>query len=232
MTTPLVKIPVTYKHRWDDDFGARGWKLDCSIQEPSVIAATAEAGQNIPTSVLIHDMLDHHLCGVDIGGHRNEAIALIQLAIRTGADPRLDYAQIVEEDLMHDHINGEPMASFLPEDLLELIPSTLESPNKSISLLRESLGDEVLRKRLIEHFFNLGQAAKQQAESAFRSTGLDYTQRTEMGLCLQKVLQYADKVVKETNTQVTHGIFRINQCQCGVELDQAPFFHTQSQYAS
>lgn len=109
MPTPTIQVPVTYRREWQDGFGARGWKLDVSIGEPSVIAATAEHGTRIPTSVLMHDILDHHPCGFGIGGHRNETMEPMQLASRTGADPCVDFRQIVDEDLMHGHCNGEPL---------------------------------------------------------------------------------------------------------------------------
>lgn len=64
-------VPVTYAREWLDGFGARGWKLDVSMSDPSVTAATAETGNRIPTSVLVHDILDHHFSGLAVGGHRN-----------------------------------------------------------------------------------------------------------------------------------------------------------------
>jgi hypothetical protein len=56
--------------------------------------------------VFIHDILDHALCGLPSSGRRAEAIALLQLAARTGADPRPDFAQMVDEDLLQ----GRPTA--------------------------------------------------------------------------------------------------------------------------
>lgn len=81
-----VEVSVTYRREWQDGYGARGWKLDVSLDDPEVIASTAEAGLRLPTSVLIQDILDHHLSGLALGGHRNEAVALHQLGLRTGAD--------------------------------------------------------------------------------------------------------------------------------------------------
>ncbi len=63
MKTPSLVIPVTYKREWQDGFGARGWKLDCALDDPNVIAATAETGCQINTSVLVHDILDHYISG-------------------------------------------------------------------------------------------------------------------------------------------------------------------------
>jgi hypothetical protein len=70
-------VAVTYRREWQDGFGARGWKLDIGIDDGYVIASTAYCGENIPTSILIHDIVDHHLCAFRLSGHRHEAMALV-----------------------------------------------------------------------------------------------------------------------------------------------------------
>ena len=169
---PELRIPVSYRLAWQDGFGARGWKLDCSIDDPAVIAATAETGARIPTSVFVHDLLDHHLCGLAMSGHRNEAIALVQLASRTGADPRPDFTQMVDEDLMAGRVNGEPLHRFLPPDLLALLPAGIGEGRPVIAPLVEKLGHEPLRQRLIDHFFTLGRDGAARARQAYRASVL------------------------------------------------------------
>lgn len=95
-----VDVPVTYKKVWDDGFGARGWKVNATIGDPEIIASTRETGWKINTSVFIHDILDHLLSGFGISGHRREAMALIQLAKRTGSDPGPEFEQLVREDIL------------------------------------------------------------------------------------------------------------------------------------
>jgi len=220
MQQQKVNIPVTYNSSWNDGFGARGWKLDCSIGEPSVIAATAEAGQRIPTSVLIHDILDHHLCGVDIGGHRNEAVALIQLQKRTGSDPRPDFTQIINEDLMHGRVNGEGLRSFLPDDLMQLLRDDIVDDKQAIDLLCEKLGEDKLRQRLLQQFIDIGHKADKNAQQAFEQHGLDYSKRSEIGLCLQNVLREADQLLRESNVEQAHAEFWIAHQRCGLEIQQ------------
>jgi hypothetical protein len=48
-----------YGRTWRDGFGARGWKVAGAVNDPEVIASTAETGERIPTSVFVHDILDH-----------------------------------------------------------------------------------------------------------------------------------------------------------------------------
>lgn len=220
MQQQKVNIPVTYMSSWNDGFGARGWKLDCSIGEPSVIAATAEAGQRIPTSVLVHDILDHHLCGVDIGGHRNEAVALIQLQKRTGSDPLPDFTQIINEDLMHGRVNGESLRSFLPDDLRQFLTDDLEDDKQAITVLCDRLGEDKLRQRLLQQFVDIGLKADKSAQQAFEKHGLDYSKRSEIGLCLQAILSGADQLLRERDVEQAHAQFWIDHQQCGLDIRQ------------
>ena len=84
-----VRVSCLYRRTWQDGFGARGWKLAGTANDPEVIASTAATGERIPTSVFVHDILDHFLCGLGPSGHRNEAVALLQLAARTGDEDYL-----------------------------------------------------------------------------------------------------------------------------------------------
>lgn len=219
-TSPHIAIPITYRHEWPDGFGARGWKLDAAMDEPGVIAATAETGENIPTSVLIHDLLDHHLSGFAVGGHRNEARALIQLASRTGADPEVDFAQIVDEDLLaRGHCNGEPLLDFLPADVLAHVPAATADGREVMNALIQRWGREALRARLIRHFREVGEAAQGAVEAHWRSLGLDYGLREAIGLVLQAVLRPADAQVGVEGWHHAHGSFLVGDEVCALELD-------------
>lgn len=219
MTDATISVPVTYQQEWQDGFGARGWKLDISIGEPSVIAATAEHGERIPTSVLVHDLLDHHLCGFGIGGHRNEAMALMQLASRTGADPRLDFDQIVDEDLMHGHCSGESLMTFLPPDLAARAPTRQQDDRSTIAYLRSSIGDQQLRARLVQHFVQIGEAAQAHVEARWRHLGLDYGRRGAMGLALQRILEQLDAQALAAQWTRARGQFVVGNRLCAVTLD-------------
>lgn len=215
-----VRIPFTYHREWQDGLGARGWKLDCSIGDPMVIAATAETGERIPTSVFIHDILDHHLCGLPMSGHRNEAIALIQLARRTGADPLPDYAGMVREDIMQGMVNGEPLRDFLPPELRKLVPESLDNARVIIERLSERLGREALRDRLIQRFFELGEAGAEKAAGHYRSHGLDYERRAALGLALQALLVEMDRHALTQEWQEAHGEVVLTSRRCGFAMER------------
>ncbi len=214
---PLV-IPVTYKPEWQDGYGARGWKLDCTLDDPDVIAATAETGCQINTSVLVHDMLDHYISGFPLSGHRNEAMALIQLASRTGSDPRPDYTQMVDEDLMQGNVSGERLRSFLPSVFLKFLPDDSMSGKQAISVLIDKLGRSVLRAALIEHFFELGERGVPLAQAGWRRHGLDYQLRKQFGLCLQKLLTQGDNIVQEKEYSYVNAEFLFNNQFCQLHI--------------
>ena len=218
-------IAVTYRREWNDGFGARGWKLDLSMGDPVVIAATAETGCRIHTSVLVHDILDHHLCGLPLSGHRNEAVALLMLAERTGSDPRPDFTQMVEEELIHGMVNGEPYREFLPDDLCERVPPDLTDGPGLARRLVDQLGRETLKERLVERFFELGRAGWGAARGAWDESGLDFTHRTALGTALQRLLAEADTELVERGVDTAHGRFHLGDRACSLELDQ-PDAHT------
>jgi len=213
-----VVIPITYRAEWYDGFGARGWKLDVSIEDPRVIAATAETGERILTSVLVHDILDHYLCGLPLSGHRNEAIALIQLASRTGSNVAADFTTMVDEDLMHGVVSGESLWNFLPGDLQRLVPGGEQDGHRIIDWLRRRLGTGRLRERLIARFFELGEAGGDAARAQWRHHGLDYMQRAPLGLALQALLERADRTMQESAVEYAHGRFAISNSECVLQL--------------
>ncbi|RKZ86768.1 MAG: hypothetical protein DRR19_14490 [Candidatus Parabeggiatoa sp. nov. 1] len=212
-----VHIPATYQKTWDDGFGARGWKLDVSIGDPVIIASTRETGAKIPTSVLIHDMLDHLLSGFGISGHRSEAMALTQLHLRTGSDIRPDYEQMVDEDIIRGQVNGETLRAFLPETLLNLLPTNQLTDQEIIIGLKDKLGSPTLRENLVQHFYDLGQQGKAHAVQSWKKIGLP-EKRTDIGLALQKVLCYGENAVEEKTDGSAKGVFSISKTACRLEI--------------
>jgi hypothetical protein len=218
MSTHVI-IPVTYKKEWRDGFGARGWKLDCSVNDPMVIASTSQTGNRIPTSVLVHDMLDHYLCGFPLSGHRNEAKALIQLQERTGSDPAPDFAQMVDEDLMTGIVNGESLRSFITEQNRLDIPDQLSGNIEILEHLFNTLGKNATRELLITQFFIHGRNGIKQAQEAWKLNGLAYSKRAEYGLALQQILEVADCYIQSHNVEELRGEFILTSTDCSLHFD-------------
>ena len=216
-----VQVPVTYKRVWDDGFGARGWKVDATLDDPEIIASTRETGQKINTSVFVHDILDHFLSGFGVSGHRSEAMALIQLAKRTGSDPGSDYEQLVREDILNGRVNGESLVDFLPDDLSAMIVGqSAMTDREAMAYLRDKLGEERLIKLLVDRFFELGRAGEKHAEESWNLLGLDTSKRTNIGLGLQALLEVIDRKYQQSQIDQVHGVISIDKRKVGfVETD-------------
>lgn len=65
-----IVFPACYRDGWQDGYGACGWKLEVALSDPAIIACTAYTGKQVPTSVLVHDILDHLVSGFGLSGYR------------------------------------------------------------------------------------------------------------------------------------------------------------------
>ena len=210
-----VHVAVTYKKIWDDDFAARGWKVNATIGDPEIIASTRETGKRINTSVFVHDILDHFLSGFAVSGHRSEAMALIQLAKRTGSDPRSDYEQIIREDFFQGRINGESFKSFLPEVMLSLLPNRHGMSDKQIMhFLKQEIDEPTLLNLLSNHFFSIGVAGEEHAVASFDKLGLNSDKCKQLGLALQRLLEKVDKKVERSKLEKLDAMVVLNNNEC------------------
>lgn len=211
-----VCVPVHYRAHWDDGFGARGWKLGDAGLDPEIIASTRETGGLIPTSVLVHDALDHLLSGFAPSGHRAEAMALAQLARRTGSDPTPDYCQMIREDLLHGQIGGESACSFIGSGLrhVRAAGSPCGDDRQVMADLRQRLGDEALTAALLARFERLGAAGQAHAAASWQRLGLDPTRSGPLGLAMQAVLEVIDREVEVAGVPALTGEFRFAMHRC------------------
>lgn len=224
-----VHLPVTYMKIWNDGFGARGWKINATIGDPAIIASTRETGLRINTSVFIHDILDHFLSGFGVSGHRSEAMALMQLSKRTGSDPEYDYAQMVREDIIKGHVNGEGLRTFLPASLCAMLPSDTEMTDKQIiGYLRDDLGESCLLEALVQNFYLLGKAGEAHANESWVKIGLDPRNRTEVGLALQDILNKVDLMAEESGVEYLEAIISINNTKCVLKISES--HNSESEY--
>ncbi|HEC06060.1 MAG TPA: hypothetical protein ENJ12_04380 [Thiolapillus brandeum] len=213
-----TRIPVTYRDEWQDGLGARGWKLDTAMTDSTVIASTAYTGENVPTSVLIHDILDHLLCGFGFSGHRNEAMAVVQLASRTGADAEISFCPMAEE-VMRGLVPGESIETFLPDQLKRHLPDGPMSNEERMSYLSRRLGKQRLRSLLLAHFQAIGEEGIGMAKAHWHKAGLDYDRRTAIGLCLQELLVQADAMALTRRWQHARGNFLVGNRECKLNIE-------------
>lgn len=213
-----LSLPIQYRRVWHDGFGARGWKLAGAMGDAEVIAATAETGDRIPTSVFVHDVFDHALCGLPLSGHRNEAVALVQLALRTGVSPRSDYAQMVDEDLLRGRVDGESLSSFLGSDWPARWPADVTDDAVAMQAMAQAMGKERLREALIERFFELGFAGAAAAMLRYAATGLAYRRRPGAALALQQVLRQVDAIALDQQWPSAAGEVIVDNRVCIIRL--------------
>jgi hypothetical protein len=220
-----VRLGCVYRREWPDGFGAGGWKLRAALDDPNIIASTPVTGERIPTSVFVHDILDHALCGLPPSGHRAEAVALLQLAERTGADPQPDFAQMVDEDLLLGQADGDALRDLLPADLLALLPPPGEPASGPsgdgkavIAALTRTLGREALRARLIRRLFEFGEQGAARARGAFAAHGLSVSRRRALGLALQGLFAQAHQVVAARGAERVEAVVGLNGHRCRFEL--------------
>jgi len=210
-----IEVFATYKKVWNDGFGARGWKLNATIGDAEIIASTRQTGQRINTSVFVHDVLDHFLSGFGVSGHRSEAMALVQLAKRTGSDPRPDFRQMVNEDILNGRVSGESLLTFLPDRMLSLLPAVSGLTNKAIiSTLRDAMGEDVLVEALVDHFFVVGRKGESHAVESWVKLGLMPENATRTGLALQAQLEKVDYEAENSNIDRLDASIMLSNDEC------------------
>lgn len=175
---------------------------------PNVIATTPYTGERIPTSVFVHDLVDHHLCGFHLSGYLDEAGALIQLAQRTGSDPVADFQQIIDEDLLTGAVEGRDWQDLLPAKLVASMPSEA-SASAGIQDLRCRLGDGLLRALFTAGFVREGWMRRDTARTAWEAHGLDYAARPRIALALQALFEWMDMRVTDHEWSHARGEFVI-----------------------
>jgi hypothetical protein len=213
-----VIVAARYRRVWDDGFGARGWKLECALDDPWIIASTRETGDAIPTSVFVHDILDHLLSGFAPSDHRAEAMALVQLGERTGSDINPDFEQLAREDLLAGRVNGEPLAHFLGPELMSMAGSHPRDPRAAIDDLHRHLGERELLRRIVARFRTRGVAGWSHAQRSWARLGLPFTGRARLGLILQQLLVQADSHAESASLVQAGARITVTPGECTLEL--------------
>lgn len=210
-----VEVFATYNKAWDDGFGARGWKLNASLDEPEIIASTRQTGERIGTSVFVHDILDHFCSGFGVSGHRCEAMALVQLARRTASDPRPDFEQMIDEDILQGRVNGEPLLDFLPPGMRALLPDDQALYEKGIvDYLVDVIGRDDFVEALVKHFFLLGRQGGSHAAASWDKLGLDIDNAANTATALQVLLEKVDAEAERSAVSRLYASILLSRRDC------------------
>lgn len=213
-------LDVTYHSECQDGYRAQGWKLNLAMDDPAVIACTAYTGNKTPTSVLVHDILDHLISGFWLSGYINEARATAMHGLRNGIKIRSSYEWMVNEILSTNNLK-EPISGLLPANISTSIPA-LTAPDKTLELLLKNNHPADIRRHLMEGFFRTGLSGIPIAVSNWRTQCLDFGKMYSIGLCLQALLAEAQDIVVDWASETAKGQFFVGNevCKFAVETDE------------
>lgn len=206
------QFDLTYHSEWRDGYGAQGWKLDLAMDDPEVIACTAYTGNKTPTSVLVHDMLDHLISGFWLSGYANEARATAMHGIRNGIEVRSSYEWMADE-MLGAKLLKESLTDFLPASITDGIPA-LTTPDEMIALLLENNDPADIRSHLVEGFFRIGLSGIPIAVSNWQDQRLDFGRMHSIGLCLQTLLIEAQDIIGNWAAETAKGRILVGNEVC------------------
>lgn len=209
-------MKAVYKQTWDDEYTAEGWKLEEGIGDPEIIAVTPWHPANIPTSVFVHDVLDHRISGFKLSGHRHEAGALFQLGIRTGVSVEPDISEMIELDILHGRVHGESLHEFLPPELDYF--GEITDPLLRMTKIRQHLGDNHVRHFLKCFYYEIGKNYQEYVEKNWETAGLDYRKKTEIGGRLQELFERLHSLVRSNGIKHAMADITIDNESCNATL--------------
>lgn len=217
---PVVCIPVIYRAEWDDGFGAQGWKLEAAVDDRQVIACMSYTGHKSPTSVLVHDILDHLVSGLSLSGYHNEAVATTLHGLRNGIEFQSSFEWMVDEIVAATQLN-ESLSPFLSSAVVSLLTADAEPGLPQKNHLLDRLGKDALRKVLLAGFFRVGLAGVPRAIQQWADQGIDFSKTRAIGFALQALLQRADSYVSERKSRCANARFIISNDTCHMHIDIA-----------
>jgi hypothetical protein len=209
--TAGIAFALTYHSEWQDGYGAQGWKLDLARNDPAVVACTAYTGEKTPTSVLVHDILDHLVSGFPLSGYANEARATAMHGLRNGIEVRSSYEWMADELLNGD--GRDELARFLPPDLLVGVPGGTGS-DAAIAALIAAHGRDRLKSRIVERFFGIGLSGIPVAFANWQKQRLEFERMHGIGLCLQALLVKAQDFIGRSAIEAATGRCQIGNMAC------------------
>ncbi len=212
-----ISIPVTYQSEWQDGFGAHGWKLDLTASDDRVIACTSYTGDKTPTSVLIHDMLDHLVSGFPLSGYRNEAMATTMHGLRNGIETTSSFEWMANEMLTASDLN-ESLLPFLPANLAGTLPDDITPGLAQVNHLLQHTGRDKLHSILLEGFFRVGMEGVPRAIRQWHQQDLAFCKMRGIGLALQALLEQADGLVMDIDSPGLSAIFNVSSDACEIQL--------------
>lgn len=203
---------LTFHSEWQDGYEAQGWKLDAAINDPQVIACTAYTGEKTPTSVLVHDILDHLVSGFWLSGYANEARATAMHGLRNGIEVRSSYGWMADE-ILNSKQSPEKLTDFLPSHITDSI-ADLTSHEETVAFLVDKYGIEELRNHIVESFFRIGLSGIPTAISNWKERQLAFDRMHSIGMCIQALLVEVQGIIASWNAETATGTVYVGNNAC------------------
>lgn len=207
-----LQIPITYQDEWHDGFGARGWKLDCATGHSEMIASTSCLGGKSPTSVIVHDVVDHHLSGFG-WTLPDEAKAIVIHGLRNGIEV-LSSLESLADDLLRESPPACAIEAFLPPEIAVAFDFEGSAHHTKVRLLIEKFERDELRAMLAKQLHVVGLMGIPEALTRWHMIGLTVEDLPATGFAIQRLLVSAETAIDAQHENVANAILEVLPGRC------------------
>lgn len=210
---------LTYKDSWPDSYGVSGWRLCDSEGRFPAFPSSAAVGTASPTSVPIHDVLDHWTCGFGWHTYSDEAKATVMHGLRNGIDVRRSF-ELLAEDLIVDQQPSEPIDFFVSHRRLVRDPGR-ENPSCNRETVIRTISQMGRRNAIAAASMGLRRVGLEgigEAQCRWRKLGLDFSLMGHIGHVLQELLEEAESIVAAEKQEFIDAAFEITPDICSINV--------------
>lgn len=211
------RLRLIYRDEWNDDFGAQGWKLEAAIADPDIIACTARSGGKSPTSVIVHDILDHFVSGFALSGCLNEARATVMHGLRNSIEVRSSFEWLID-DILRDPASDSDAQVLLAALLPAPVRACCRSPAEMVERLKEQSGTAKMRARLVQRLIGVGLGGVRTAMTSWEQRHLPFERMADIGFCIQELLEKADDAILANKIALGDALLDLSDDVCRLEL--------------
>lgn len=216
----MVTVPLVYRTDWDDGFYARGWKIEGEMRRGAVIASTSTISGASPTSVPVHDILDHWVSGFSCHEWIGEAKAIVMHGLRNGIDVRRSLQAMAQEMAQGGYsLRGgeEPLSAGGSVDADCPARASLRGERKRRSAaVEESFTTRVNVLTMALH--RRGLEGVGEAVQRWRWHGLEFGRMELIGRALQELLNAAECRLAKSKAHEAKGVVTITNQECCMTL--------------
>ena len=187
---------------------------------PTFPSSTA-IGPASPTSVPIHDVLDHWVCGFGWRTYSDEAKATVMHGLRNGIDVRKSF-ELLAEDLIADQNPLEPIELFnLYRGLL--LGGALNPSREAFNRVICQMGHEKAIASTSMSLHRIGLEGIHEAQRQWQKLGLNLSLMGHIGLALQELLKEAESIIVANKHDFIDATLGIQISNCTIEVAEVGY---------